>query len=483
MNESISNYIKVQLNEVPLTINRSLSSLDGVKFNKRDDFDILKKRIDYFINKESEERFFILPGLKGVGKTTLLLQCYEYLFKQKDIEIGDILYISCDDVNCLGEINIRELVEKYLEDVHNTTPGLLDKPVFLLFDEVHYDKNWALNAKILYDKSPNIFMIFTGSSSLHPDYNADSARRLKAHEILPLNYSEYLKLMHNYHTDMSEYLTDMLLEGNVQKARDEENKIRKALINDINYDINEWDTYFKYGGFCSLLNKKFITDMTSELWNIVSKIILQDITPGFNLSKKTQDDVYRVLVLISSQKPGEISQNKVAGNLSRSTSTINNIFNILEQTKLLFHLQAYGGAEVQSRRSWKYYIATSSLKNGINKKFGHTILNENDYDGILLENLIAVSLHNLKSRFEYNPDRQFNIFYDKTNGGVDFILQKEFDNVIPLEVGLGRKKDKQVRRFMNKHDSPYGIIISNRTDRIEKNDDIIYVTPETFSYI
>ena len=102
--------------------------------------------------------------------------------------------------------------------------------------------------------------------------------------------------------------------------------------------------------------------MKSELWLIISRIITEEITPEFDLNKETQDLVYRVLVLIASQKPGEISQNKVAGNLSRSTSTINNVFKILEQTKLLFHYQAYGGSESQSRKSWKYYIATQSLK-------------------------------------------------------------------------------------------------------------------------
>ena len=84
----------------------------------------------------------ILPRLRGVGKTTLLLQCYEYLFKEKNVSIADILYISCD------------------------------APIFLLIDEIHYDKNWTLHAKILYDKSPFIFMIFTGSSLLL-DYNED----------------------------------------------------------------------------------------------------------------------------------------------------------------------------------------------------------------------------------------------------------------------------------------------------------------------
>ena len=219
------------------------------------------------------------------------------------------------------------------------------------------------------------------------------------------------------------------------------------------------------------------------MWTIISKIITNDLTPEFNLTKEAQDTVYRILVLLASQKPGEISQNKIAGNLSKSTSTINTIFNILEQTRLIFHYQAYGGAESQSRKSWKYYIATPSLKNGINRKFGHSITNQNDYEGILLENMVASTLNNLQNTFKYEINNQFDIFYDKSNGGVDFIIQKEFNNPIPMEVGLGKKKDKQIKKFINKRNSPHGILISTRTNKIEKQDNIIYIPPKTFSFI
>lgn len=483
MADGLTDYINAQLNEVPSLLNNKLFSFKGNKFNKREEFDIIKRRIDDYINKDTDERLFLLPGLRGVGKTTLLFQAYEYLLKQKDISQSDILYVSCDDLNAIGEVNLNEVIEKYLKNVHNTTPALLDRQVFILVDEAHYDKKWDLHAKLIYDKSYNIFMMFTGSSSLHLYCSADMARRIKIHEILPLNYTQHLKLRYDYAANISEYLIDLLFEGNVEKAQNEELKINRDLINIEGYNDTDWDTYFKYGAFCSVLNKKYLTDMTSELWSIVSKIVTQDITPEYNLSKRTQDNVYRVLVLIASQKPGQISQNKVAANLNNSTSTINNIFNILEQTRVMFHYQAYGGSETQSKKSWKYYIATPSLKNGINKKFGHSITNERDYDGILLENLIASLLFNLKNKLSYTPDKIFNVFYDKSNAGVDFVIQREFHKPIPLEVGLGKKSDRQVRKFMNKINSPYGVIISNKTDKIEKKKDIIYIPPKTFSLI
>lgn len=483
MDVKIYDYINKQLNEVPSSLNNKLFSFNGIKYNKRQEFEVIKRRIDDYLQKESDERLFVLPGLRGVGKTTLLFQAYEYLLKEKDIPSSDILYISCDELNALGDVNLNEVIEDYLQNIHNTTPSLLDKQVFIFIDEAHYDKNWDLHVKLIYDKTFNVFMMLSGSSSLHLDFNADVARRLKVHEVLPLNYTQHMKLKYGYDTNISNDLINLLFEGDVENAQKQEFKIRNDLINIKEYNLNDWDTYFKFGAFCGVLNKKYITDMTEELWNIVSKIITQDIAPEYNLNKKTQDNVYRVLVLISSQKPGQISQNKVAANLNNSTSTINNIFNILEQTRLVFHYQAYGGSETQSKKSWKYYIATSSLKNGINKKFGHSITNQRDYDGILLENLVASLLFNLKDKLSYKPDKIFNIFHDNKKGGSDFIIQRDFNKPIPIEVGLGKKNNRQVKKFMNKHDSPYAIIISNKTDKIEKKDNIIYIPPKTFSFI
>lgn len=51
--------------------------------------------------------------------------------------------------------------------------------------------------KTLYDKTPNIFMIFTGSSSLEPETNTDTIRRMKIEPIYPMNFREYLLLKHD----------------------------------------------------------------------------------------------------------------------------------------------------------------------------------------------------------------------------------------------------------------------------------------------
>lgn len=480
MNEAIENYIIKQVNETPRVLNKRISSRDNVKFNKRNDFYKLQQRVDDFLNKENDRRFFVLPGLRGVGKTTLLLQIYEYLLKEKDINPTNLLYISCEKINFAGKVNIKEIIESYLKIFLNTSPALLEEDVFILIDEAHYDENWAMAGKVIYDQSPNIFMIFTGSSSLHLSYNADAARRLLTENILPLNYTEHLKLKYNYYTDISKDLNNLIFNNEVKSAQKKEFRLQKDLVGLENYTLNDWDNYFKYGSFPSTLNEKYTSDIVSSLWSNIHRIVMEDMVNIFKINENHQNIIYRILTFLATQKPGEISQNKLAANLSCSSSTINSILNILEQTQLVFHFEAYGGSGKRVKKSWKYYLATSSIKNCINETFGNTIRDRKDYEGVLLENLVASTLYNLAYTGSFPL---FDIYYDAKKGGADFIVQRHFQKPIPIEVGIGKKDDRQIKDAIRRCQADYGIVISNKTSKIEKEDNIIYLPPKTFSLL
>lgn len=46
-----------------------------------------------------------------------------------------------------------------------------------------------MSGKIIYDCSEKIFMVFTASSALNLEYNADAARRMFKRVVTPLNYN------------------------------------------------------------------------------------------------------------------------------------------------------------------------------------------------------------------------------------------------------------------------------------------------------
>jgi len=79
---------------------------------------------------------------------------------------------------------------------------------------------------------------------------------------------------------------------------------------------------------------------------------------------------------------------------------------------------------------------------------------------------------------------RFSLYYNANKkNNVDFIIHRSFEKPIPIEVGRGKKDRKQITHAMNNYNAEYGIIISNKTFKIEKEEDIIYIPIQTFALL
>ena len=214
----IDDYLTKQTIEMPIVIKEKLK-YKNEKFNTRSDFNILTNFIDDFLNGDYINRFLVLPGLRTVGKTTILYQLYDYLVTTKNIAQEEILFISCDKIKNIGDFNILEVVEYYLDEFHYSSLNTVDKKLFLLIDEAHYDKKWSKAGKIIHDQSNNIFTIFTGSSALKLEYESEAKRRMLRRTVTPLSYSQHLKLKFNYDTGgVSNALFNLLFSGEIDES-------------------------------------------------------------------------------------------------------------------------------------------------------------------------------------------------------------------------------------------------------------------------
>ena len=137
--------------------------------------------------------------------------------------------------------------------------------------------------------------------------------------------------------------------------------------------------------------------------------------------------------------------------------------------------------QMRAKKSWQYYFATPSIMYAINLKFGFSSIKLSEYEGILLETLVGSNLVNLKNSEKFF---EFSIFYDSykvKKERVDFIIKKDFDEVIPIEVGRGNKGMGQINDAIRRYKSPHGIVISDTTKTIEKVDNVIFIPIKTFS--
>lgn len=477
LEEELMQYISVKQRIMPKIVDTKLFS-NNKKLNHRIDYFRIKEYIDKFLNGDDLSRFIVMPGLRGVGKTTILLQLYEYLI-ENGVNNSDILYFDVSELKSFYDANILDVISNFIKNTHQTTMTELNKPIFILIDEVHVDKNWALTGKITYDNSNNIFMVFTGSSAIELQIHADAVRRMEKEPIFPCTFPEYLFLKQNIHfpENMSFALQDLILNGNVDLAIDDERKIRESMV-DLNNDPDiEFEKFLTQYSFPFSLNMQDF-QIHEKTVNNINRIIEKDIPSLKTFNTSTNDVISRIVTYIALQKPGGTSNVKLAQMLGVSPNTVNNILNVLEKTQLIFPITAYGTGGKIIKKPWEYFFLAPSIKASINFEIGRYNLNSKKCLATLAETLVASSLYKLKL-LRHNF---IGLFYDPKKSGVDFLV-RNVDKIVPIEVSVGKKTKSQLTKAINNYDSDYGVLVSNRTFSIKKENNIIYVPLRTFSYM
>lgn len=280
-------FIKNEVTNIPTVLNNELT-FKNKKFNHRQDFYEIKRLVDDFIDDDSIDRYLVLPGLRDVGKSTLLFQIYEYLLKDRDVSPQNILYLSADNLVKIFNCSIMDAVNIFLNEYHNTNLRLIDEKIFLLIDEAQYDEKWSISGKIIFDSSKNVFMIFTGSSALDLEYNTDSARRLLKIPITPLNYSQHLKLKYDYDSpDISNVLIKLIFNGDIGQSCKIEKEIIKSYPSIEGYSSAEWINFLKYGGFphhfitINIELLKSLKRLLKELYSLICQTYLHYLEKVF----------------------------------------------------------------------------------------------------------------------------------------------------------------------------------------------------------
>jgi len=475
--EELNSYIYSKQREIH-------KELEKIKdFNHKDDYFIIKRYLDDYLEGNLEERFIILPGLRGVGKTTILLQLFNYLLNTKKIKQENLLYLSMDQLVNYFQINLLNVVDSFLEEVHTTDKIHLNEKIFIFVDESHFDKKWAISGKIIFDSTKNIFLIFTGSSALDLEINPDIARRIDKKPIFPNSFKEYLLLKHNISIDcnFSKKLKDLIYFGEekqINEAISCEKKVHNNLISLNNNPQIEFMSFLKKHGFPFFLNSNE-EKIYKKIYNTVESIIEKDLLSVKSFNSSSTNNIRRIILYIALQKSGGTSNQKIASYLSISPTTVREILDLLEKTQLIFSLKPYGGPSKIIRKPWQYYFLSPSIKTAINFEIGRYDLNNRKCLGLLAENLVASSLYKM-SKTDFSL---MGLFYPAKIGSSDFIIKTKLDELVPIEVGIGKKTKSQVKKDIANYNCNYGILVSNRYDRIKFRKDIIYIPLMSFGFI
>ena len=448
----------------------------------------LQSYAESFIKEEKgaeENRIIILPGLRGAGKTTMLLQLYEFLVKKQNINIEKVLYFSTDELKDFIGVSISEMINVFFEEILKTTPVFLKEKIFILIDEAHFDEHWDRISKILYDQSKNIFLVITGSSALSIEISPDLARRSVKEKVFPLSFSEYLLLKYGLQIDeeISLLIKSLIFDLNNLIAHD-------LVINELSKkEIEIIAKSSKIGRdierelllFISLCDLPFSLEMEEKavydrIISTIDRIIERDIFSIYSFKSESKETIKRIIYFLASQSPGGTSHARLAKHMETSSKQIRNILDVLEKTHLIFSIKPYGGAGKIARKPWKYYFLSLSTNAAIRFKLGmHS--NNKEKLGVLAENLVAAYLFRIRETI----NMPLGIFYDARDSGVDFLIHDSKDRIIPVEVGIGKKDKSQIYSAIKEYNSPYGIIIDG-SQKARREENIFYIPLTTFSF-
>ncbi|RLC37239.1 ATP-binding protein [candidate division Kazan bacterium] len=476
--EQIARYLQGELRRMP-ELAEGMTQRNGIPFNYRSLYFRLKKRIDDFL-KGSEERLVIIPGLRGVGKTTILFQLYNYLIKDKGIKQERVLVLFADELKKYFDAEILDAVRVFVEDIMKTDLPTLKERIFIIIDETHFDKEWDSGVKIIYDKTKNIFLLVTGSSALSMEMSADVARRSVKEPLFPLNFSEYLILKHRFFSEKHTASTVRNLifepsEKTIKQASDLWHNLQRDSIRKGADLWREFDFFLMKGGFPFAIHTE--DKLSYEcITGMIERIVEKDILTLHSFTTETRNLITRIIYFLAAQKPGGTSDAKLSQRFGASSRLIRGILDILEKTHLIFSVKPYGGAGKLVRKPWKYYFLSPSISAAIRYKLGLLDILDRDMLGCLAEGLVASTLFRINETIQ-----RIGIFYDPEKEGVDFLIQKGAGELIPVEVGIGKKDKIQIKRAIKRYNSTHGIVISN-TSEIKRVNRIIYIPMVFFGF-
>ena len=428
-----------------------------------------------------EEKIIILPGIRGVGKTTLLSQLYfardfipkkHYDSLERLEQLDEKIYISADRL--LSEnISLQEFFD-FLEKNIFGNFTVNKKKILILIDEVQYDQKWDLFLKLFFDKTKgnnNILLVATGSSAIFLNKkNKDLIRRTTTERVLPEKFIEYLILhQDNYpKASMSQLIKKVIFESeSAVDVFNELEKIKPLIIDKISsvHNLSEYKRdYFLRGSFpfsAEIDTRSLAMDRIKNM--ILTNIVQKDLILSGDFDAETLVKIPDVLFLLSNSD--EVSTGNLAETLNLHTNTINKILSALVDTEILVELKPYGQPYKQVRKSSKFLFISPNIRTALLNGFISP-----DMKGKMLEDYMALI-------FEKEFKGRSEIYYDYGKNGADFIMRFLDRREVVVEVGFGKERVDQVDNTLKKtkNRAKYGIVIGSK--ELELVDDRIVKIP------
>jgi predicted AAA+ superfamily ATPase len=470
--ELISGYITDAIGRAEDRLGQKLFERSGERLEQRDDLVRIFSLIDDFRSGRRQVRWLVLPGLRGVGKTTMLAQTYDRL-KDMGVPMEDMLYLSLDDLQLRLGASLNDALTAY-ERIIGTAFESLRKDVYLLIDEAHFDPSWPLALKSLYDRTENVFVLVTGSSALALSGNADIARRALEINVLPLSYREFLKLEKNVDTsrELSSRLGHLLYSSpDFETLKAGLTGIEKSLAAiDVRIKSYSLERYLRKGSLPYVLGIEGETTAMSLISSTIDRVLERDLLAQRQLDRPT---LIKASNLLSYLAFGDkLSQQSLSTNLGINRVTLSAILEGLQRADVIHRVMPFGPESTRLRRTPLYRFTSPAMRAAVLAQLGRLGSDNADY-GMLFEDATVLVLR--KAALDGNL-RRFD--FDPKASGADFVITRGDGSRVVLEVGFGRKGTKQALSTMKEVEAVYGLSVGKGSLRFNDEERVVMVPRE-----
>lgn len=290
-----------------------------------------------FKDLQVQERLLGIKGLRGVGKTTLLLQHLKQIIEQG--EKG--LYVTAEHPYFYNQtlFELASLWYSYGGKV-------------LLVDEIHKYPDWSRELKLIYDGFPELRVIFTSSSALDLYRGeADLSRRLETQILHGLSFREYLSLYHQVSLEPI----------NFQDIIENTLSISDGLIKKIGVPVLPIFKEYLQAGYFPFTKELKAERILQRLIQIINTVLESDLSAIQGYSASNVIKIKQLLGVIAESVPFEPNISKIAEKMQLGRQTVNIYIKHLEDAKILNLLYEQVRGISQLQKPGKIYIENSNF--------------------------------------------------------------------------------------------------------------------------
>lgn len=393
-------------------------------------------------------KIIILRWPRQVGKTTLMQDIQRHLSDRKTI------FLNMDDLDLQSRISTPRDLMNYLRYEYGYDGN---EALTLFLDEFQSIRDAWIFLKNIYDSYSNISLICSGSSSLEITKNSEFLTGRKIiFDITPFTFSEYLRARGFQQADIRFHLTEF----------DDMRDFYTIYARELERFLME---YLTIGWYPEVVSSRGV--LRQQIARDIIKTYLQKDITGF-LRVENVWAFNNLLKILASQIGNLMNKSEINATLGISINTLWKYIEILEWTFVLDIVSPFfSNIRKELSKMPKVYFNDLGLRNYI--LYGNIEMLQVQDMGALVENFVYNEL-------KQKQNTAINFYRTLAKSEIDFIFQKSFDEILPIEVKYRSKVviNESIKNFRWMYQEKGGANIIFTKDTLVAKEDI-YLIPSS----